>query len=757
MNNYQLYRTNLLLSGQMKWDLILNSSDNTLYISDFHLTPISSNTPYTYKLDEQLLNNKHEDNVKAYYNANKGNFYKEYLNAEFEHNYPIINNELVNSYSNIYDMGCKRSKLFNLYNKQFEFFCPLWLEKIDNDIKFKISVKNISTENLIAENTLSLSKDVVNNKFHNRFIEYFNNYIQNAGLKDGTDDIINISFNKNIATVTGFNVNKGIFETLYIDHLIDNLTSIERPLLEADNMIIRALSDNYILCKQLFNFNLCFNLDDIFSSNIVEMIYGENIYISVSVFIGDMLLELKDFYTEYDYILKDIKTKNNIKLEYTDEEKQSLNIFNYLKDNKYIEFINKNKFCQSICHWSLSNNNDYIFNLYEGFSGLYIEEQNNIKTVYSSEHLYGNSPNTYINSYDKGQNTVNWLSYLDLTNDIEAKTKFYEYVKYTNVKKTDGVFISNNSEFIKNLKYSYIPESINNETNGFYLLGLVVNESIFKDIKNELSNHNLLYLQNNQNNICNICLLNINDLIILFTYDINNLAFNKFKKIINDSSLTNNIVAELKKMINSKIEPSLILINNSLSYTIANSPSNESTEIDYVKDINNTHYVIRYDGKIKPTFTDKISTLYYKDYISENDIDNSIYTKYNILNYEPLYPSIGYCSIKKLNNWSYTECPEVKVSAYENNVHIYDNNYEYQWFNNSKCLVLNSKLLINKITNKDIDEIISEFLCSYYNISNDELYKLQYIKNLYSYSTTWEYSSNTDVNNYIYNITLSLK
>ena len=339
MNNYQLYRTNLLLGGQMKWDLLLESSQNTLYISDFHLTPISSNTPYTYKSDEYLIKNNHEDNIKAYYNANKGNFYKEYLNTEFEHNYPIIcnENEVINAYSNIYDMGCKRSKLYNIYKKQFEFFCPLWLEHITEDIKFKISIKNIKTEKIIGSNVLILNKSNIKNNFHIKFIDYFNKYITNAGLIQGSDDVLNIRFDTNTATVTGFNVNKGIFETLYIDNIINNITYIERPLMEVDNMLIRTLTDNNILCKQLFNFNLCFNLEDIFSANIVKMMYGENVYVSVDVYMGDELLEKKDFYTEYDYIRKEVKVLNNKELTYTTEEENALNVFNYLKDDKYIE------------------------------------------------------------------------------------------------------------------------------------------------------------------------------------------------------------------------------------------------------------------------------------------------------------------------------------------------------------------------------------------------------------------------------------
>ena len=56
MNNYQLYRTNVLLGGQMKYDLILNSDPNHTYISDIHISPISKDAPYSKHIEENNNN-----------------------------------------------------------------------------------------------------------------------------------------------------------------------------------------------------------------------------------------------------------------------------------------------------------------------------------------------------------------------------------------------------------------------------------------------------------------------------------------------------------------------------------------------------------------------------------------------------------------------------------------------------------------------------------------------------------------------------
>ena len=740
MNNYQLYRTNLLLGGQMKWDLILESAQTSLYVSDFHLSPISNNTPYTYNSDEYLIKNTHTDNVKQYYNQNKSNFYKEYLNTEFSHNWPILceKDEIINCYSNIYDMGCKRSNRYNIHNKQFEFFCPLWLEHINDDIKFKIDIKNSISKEIIGSNTLILAVNDIKNEYHKKFIKYFNEHITKAGLNNGDDNIVNITFSKNEATATGLHVKSGIFKTVNLNNIIKNITSRERPLMEVDNMIINSLMDNELICKQLFNFNLCFNIEDILSAQVTKMMYGENVIVSVNVYIGNTELEKKDFFTEYDYIERYINSDN--------DAFKSENVLSYLKDN----------FCQSICHWSLFDNNDYIFNVYDGFSGIFFKDGE----YYVNDHQYKNAPNTYIENYDLSQNTIGWINVYD----INTWAEFYKYIKYTKKYKTEGIYIGNtNTKYINNIKYNNI-QKLNNE--GLYLIGLnIINIETFINIENNFNKESLLSLSENDN----IYLLKPNsneNLLLLITNNINTLTYKNFTDIINnyenkDAKYTKEIDI-IYNLLNSKIDPTLILLDASLLYNYANGPSNKLTEIDYIKDNNSYNYVLRYDGNIKPTFIDNVNTIYYKDYISNDKTDlkleNSVYSKYNYLNYEPLYPSLNYCAIKKLKDWNYNELPKLKVSEHNENVSIYDNNYEYSWFNESKIIILNPEIIFNEEKhvndNKTINSIIETKLKTYYNIEDNNL--STFIKNMYDYTVNWDYSTNTSIENYTYTIKLKL-
>ena len=81
MENFQLYRTNLSLSGQLKWVLVIENANNHLYINKFNLTPISDNIAYTYKTDDTILNHTHFDNLKSYYKKLEGHFYAEGLDS----------------------------------------------------------------------------------------------------------------------------------------------------------------------------------------------------------------------------------------------------------------------------------------------------------------------------------------------------------------------------------------------------------------------------------------------------------------------------------------------------------------------------------------------------------------------------------------------------------------------------------------------------------------------------------------------------
>jgi hypothetical protein len=207
---------------------------------------------------------------------------------------------------------------------------------------------------------------------------------------------------------------------------------IERPLMETDHIITKSFEDNLLICKQLFNFNICFNIDDILSGGITNILSGDEVTVSIKAYINGNELEKQDFYTEYEYINRevysDVKT-NKIKA----------NVLDYLNDYKCIDLIDKNKFAQYICHWSLCENPNYIFNVYEGFSGLYIlrNKTNNLNfsdeyIICENEHQYGNATNTHVKQHDIVKNTVGWCN----TTNILSWNNFYKYIKNTNKYKT---------------------------------------------------------------------------------------------------------------------------------------------------------------------------------------------------------------------------------------------------------------------------------------------------------------------------------
>ena len=746
MNNFQLYRTNLYLGGQLKWDIIINNDANTLYVSDFHLSPISDNIPYIYNTDEYIIKNKHQDNIKLYYTTNKGNFYNNALDAEFKYSWPIICNtmEIRNAYSSTYDMGCKRSKRYKMHNKQFEFLCPIWIEHLTDDISFKFTVKFSNSDNVIASRKLKLSLN--GNDFHNKFVTYFDNYIKDAGLNHEDDNILNIMFKTKTATIHGLNASSGLFETREINYLVENMLYRERPLMEVDDMLIGSFVDNTIICKQLLNLNFVFNIDDIISPGLMNMMKGEDVVISIDTYIGDKILEKRDFNTEYDYIAKDIQSTNDI--EY------NKNVLDYLRDYECIDFITKNKLVQNICHWSLCNNNDYIFNVYDGFSGLYVDDITG--NIYENSHQYGNTPNIRISKDDKQQNPTGWIN----TYDISTWTAFYKYVKNTNKYKKDGIHIKDNS-FINGLQYTKIAKI--DAYDEIYIIGLVAPNNVISSI---VDNFACTSLYENS-----LYVLNIDNLFIILSNNRDLLTFNRFKNILHnfqsiDNSTHNQFVYEIYDMMINVVNPNTIVFNNSLQYTNVDGPSKNTTEISYFKDDNTFNYVVRYCGKLRPNFIKQRTSMFYKDYVSDDSLNsklkNSAYAKYSNTKYEPLYPSIDYFAIKRVDDYTYESVPLVKVSEHDDLVPIIGNVYEYQWFNNNKCLLLSNTIKFVYDQTKrpngiidSVDNIVEEYIKSYYNI--DDADKAKYIKSLYEYSNDWEYYSMSNIDNYVYSITIKLK
>lgn len=758
MNNFQLYRTNLYLGGQMKWDIIIDSANASLYVSDFHLSPISKNVSYTHRSDENLVNNKHQDNVKNFYNQIRSSFYSEALDSEFNHNWPIISKpgEVIDCYSNTYDMGCRRMKSYKLYNKQFEFLCPVWIEHITDDLKFEIIIKGVDSNTVLSKNALILKKNGLS--YHDKFVNYFKNYISDAGLDSGCDDLLNIKFKDSTAAVSGLRVDNGILTTRNVNSLADNMVLRERPLMDVDKMLVNAFADNNMISKQLFNFNLCFNINDILTGSITQLLHGKEVSISINVYIGDEILTKKDFYTEYEFIPKHVIMSDG-----SSADDININVLDYLHDYEAIDLINKNKFSQNIIHWSLYDENDYIFNLYDGFSGIYVDKVGESIVYHENAHQYKDAANTSIKKADKSQNSTGWMN----TVKISYWSEFFRYITSTNKMKTRGIHIFNET-CINNIKYARIP--VVGES-GFYLIGMYTNSDIFTTIKDSRNNFGLNHYAEIGDDLI---IIGKDDLVMVISYTEDKLSFSNFKDIlyyalkpeseIEFDELSATYINAIYSLILSKIDPELIFFGGTIQWNPADGPNRNTKEVIYYNDNETQEYLMRYDGKIKPTFVDKNEKLYYKDYISDNGINsklkNSIYTSYVNTGYEPLYPSIGYCAIKSFTDWKYEELPELFVSEHKDKVVPYGTP-EYSWFNANKNLILVPEIHC-ACENKKIDgkyksvmEIAEEYLHKFYDITDSDTIK--YILSKYNVSNKWEYFSETNVDDYIYNLTFKLK
>ena len=723
MENFQLYRTNILMGGQLKWDLIIDNSAKGLVVTDLHLTPISNNIPYTYQSEEHLLNNSHEDNVKSYYRSMEGSFYSDGMNPEFKHNWPVIvpAGGHAYTYNDTCDMGCRRMKHYDLYGKQFEFFCPVWLEHLDGDLTFKFSVRDSISVNSISQRTLTLKRENVTDKFNKYFIDYVNN----CGIITGTDDVMMIDVTNNNAYATGLSVKSGLHTVHDINNVTNIITSRERPLMEFDNILISNLSNNHIIVNQLFNFNFCFNLDDIISGVICNMINGECLSVSVDVYVGDKLLEKRDFDTEYDYIPKQVIYDDGTLNE-------DINVLNYLIDYKCVDIIDKNKYSQQICHWSLCDCNDYIFNLYNGFSGYSISDGK----VIQSNHQYGKTPVLDTMGHSVFTNNTGWLN-MSTLNDW---SDFYMFmVDIDNRKSTMSVF--DGRHFVNDIKYSKTA----NEPIYFY--GIYANSNLFTKIVNNYD-HISLY--------GNMIVIVMDDVILFVSDNLDEFTHRSIRNGFKSVEVTDPTLESFIDIFMSYVSPSVITLNSSIATERTSGPTHLTDEMTYYKDNRSSEYVIRYDGKIKPTFVTR-RTLYYKDYVSDDrsngvsKLQSSPYGQFVITGYEPLFKSIGYYSILS-TEMDYVNIPTVSYTEHENVPLI--QSPEYKWFNNGWSIGVRDehKFVLIKGTDDNLEEMICNYLRRFYKVAD-----VTYIRNLYNVSYDWDYVSLTNINEYRYNITLKLK
>ena len=88
--NYKLYKTNPILSGNMKMDIIIDSEGNQkdgvfdAQIVGYQLSPISDLVSHSNIQKENILVRNHELNIKNFFDSHKEYFYKPVIDPLLE-------------------------------------------------------------------------------------------------------------------------------------------------------------------------------------------------------------------------------------------------------------------------------------------------------------------------------------------------------------------------------------------------------------------------------------------------------------------------------------------------------------------------------------------------------------------------------------------------------------------------------------------------------------------------------------------------
>lgn len=749
---YQLAKTSPLLTGQVKINMIMNGNK----VVDIQYVPISNHIPFNYNNPIDVLNYSHGDNVKALYNRISEQFFSEVtdptLTVNQLHRYDTLRDD---THENTYEMGMKRLE-YQRYKKQFEFFSPVWCDDLRDldSIRFIINLAN-------RNGRVMYSKEI---GFDEAIKTYIQNIYPSLEFEPSTtinNDLLYINFNEVQSHIKGLHVESGSLKTIDTSYIVNNLLAQERPVLETDNMLVSLFSQNKTICTQLFNFNFVFDVEDFLPINLLEDLILERVNIYVDVYNGDKKAEVKDIYSNYEFIPKyDIHTGK-----YSD----SANVLDYLEDNKSIELINKNKLTQGTFHWVLENNKKSIFNLYNGFAPL-----NNGKENCTS--ISNDAPDMFTDEFNSDKNPLGIFKVFDASNPNTSAVDFlnlisddnnYTSLNIKNIKtsNTDYTFFGNvlinNKKLLQYIQgeeckimdlnnietlqccvvkipFTYNIDKVKGILFGknydTYFLSIlkenrgkkneILSDCNFLSIKPEIVQ--TLKIKWNKNNTTSY----VKSLrVILFTKDEDDVlkttfSFSNFYDRVftpnqkgakgsyenfNGINYTMNFLSGIFKC--AKL-PNDILFEKSVNHTLTNSPSKNSTEVELLK-IDKFVELYRYDSKLLPMFIDLDEPIF-KNYLywckqynrtiqnelNGDDIDDiSTYSKFALKKFNPLYKSIGYYVLNPTSNIHYEKSVSELTPVNYTDYYLSDNEYrkEISWYKNNLMIYLPTNFSITII------------------------------------------------------------
>ncbi len=753
----QLAKTTPYLTGNQKLDIILErGNDGIEYLTDkyINISSTTKNIPYPTEINKEIYNYTYAENIRQFYQQTKDYFYKDMSN--FKSNYALYYDHKVDAYDHTYQCGLKRAE-YSIYNKQYHFFCPIFItDSSDLDLlSFRIAVRgeavDADTHNHVQPSQENMIKEI-------RFSDVLNEFLKTY-LKDIDSNMLNLFISQNYGNISGMNVESGVNKVVDISYIFPELLDREKTLIEFDNHIIKTFEQNKLIARQILNLDFYFSPQDLFAKTIIHDLEWKRWNIYIDVLYNGQKVDYVDIYSNFNKIPKCIINEGEVWFD------ESRNVLDYLHDNKDISNITTNKVSQPICHWSIFENSDYIYNLYNGFSPTlqYTDINNNIVETEASGYFF-NQCNPYNKTYSKNVNNISWCNiyHLDVVNEnslnvinefIQDDSRF-TYIDLSN--SLDNTIWINNNKFNLSNVNAFMP---------VYIMCIIVPESCTN-----------LQFDGQPPSPCNFYIGMKDDNKIVFVIQNRQEYLDRmtFYGIISKSwsELFNLNTTEPGYAHKPGCEPILSLVetlfrgyepynkvifNKSIIPVQKSIPFCMNDEITYIK--NNTSYqeMYRYEGKLIPTFIDvtKDNNYFNEDWRMKifvgDEIETQSLKKYaasaNKLKSAPLYPSIGYFPMESSKS-TYFSFPEY----YED----YLGDIEWQKASLLYFLpeILEYEFIENRYTTVD-DGYLMDFLSCQLPVEPYTL--IYYIYKLYRYQLDFEYASTDNVDYIRYKVKFILR
>lgn len=784
---YQLLHTSPMLTGQIRWDVIMSGSS----IDSLRIAPLSDAVSYNYTDSAQTLLSTHSDNVKRLYAATSDTFFDGVCDNKIDGSQIVrAADTIIDTHVNDYEMSMRRMDVSRC-GKQFSFLCPVWFTTADEmkNVSFRLSLINADSGSTIAVRKIRLCDNVDINNYVDELIS------QMTDSSRAFDDMIYIDYTTKQTVVNGLNAETGVMSTITNSVIVDDMLSRERTVYEFDKMICTLMSNNKIVCNQLVNFNLCFDLNDFIVATHTANAYYENMRVKVEVFIGAQQCDIRDIYTNYEFIPKyDANTAKYL----------NYNVLDHKKDYKYINDVNENKIVQSVCHFALRSNPSMSFNMYDGYAPVYTSKDGDeMLACVSSDfpELYDNTDKKHIRNtfcfckYHNMTDVMNSNNFISIIEAMKADDSNFYSVDMSSVSDSRSFWFGNlvidtaalmkrfttpvnkhvhyatinvgkaNLDDFKDNNIQHINNSntavyINSNSDDVYMIFIIsdIDSTNYKLTAADFFNvKNLRYISSD--NICKYvyrCMFfNGNDEDYL-----NDLAFkNSFNTVSAGNEKGYEYFSLLVSMMNTLIQPTYIRTGGSITGVKTDGPAT-SDEIRYVNNSNNV-MMLRYSGALMPYFitpSDELqyNNIYYcKQYInnisSTDDIDDI--TSYALIaeqGYAPQYPSINYVNynVKRLD---------------VDNFYINGFTGERRWFNASAMRPMEHVITLHHNSTADqfdAYECLYKYVEAYANANDWKIIEPQFrelIYNKYDVSYTYDYVDDKTIDTFKFIITYKLK